>query len=123
MAALKGATQSIHDEVSEQNRMLGGMVRSMPVIRACCCTVGLATSLSSDVFGPSWPLYSASICLSLLFIVPRLLSNHFKDGLSYRAWVTFGPSFVAFFFTLSPSSICMSLLYHRSPMTLTARVA
>lgn len=28
VAALKGATQSIHDEVSEQNRMLGGMVRA-----------------------------------------------------------------------------------------------
>lgn len=25
---MKGATQSIHDEVSEQNRMLGGMVRA-----------------------------------------------------------------------------------------------
>ena len=28
VAALKGATQSIHDEVSDQNRMLGGMVRA-----------------------------------------------------------------------------------------------
>ena len=57
VAALKGATQSIHDEVSEQNRMLGGMVRVLSLSLSVCACEPILIMLARRHRRPSYTMY------------------------------------------------------------------